>query len=56
MNKKDQENLDNASRTLLKMGPVRHKRPPKKPTKKELERKFKMNVDQKGKPSIEEVE
>ena len=51
MNKK---NLDKAASALMKMGPVPHKRPGK-PTKKDLERKFKMEVDRKGKPSIQEV-
>lgn len=47
--------LEKAARALFKMGPVQHKRP-SKPNKKEMERKFKMSVDQKGKPSIQEVE
>ena len=49
-----QKELDKAARALLKMGAVPHKRPPK-PTKKERERKFKMSVDRKGNPSIQEV-
>ena len=51
MSKKD---LDKAASALMKMGPVPHKRPGK-PTKKDLERKFKMNVDRKGNPSLKEV-
>ena len=47
--------VEEAARVLFKMGPVRHKRSPKKPTKKEMERKFKMSVDRKGSPSIQEV-
>ena len=54
MNHTNRKSLDKAACALLKMGPVKHKRPPK-PNKKELERKFKMDVDQKGKPSIQEV-
>ncbi len=50
----DKKALDKSARALFKMGPVRHKRPPK-PTKKELERKFKMSVDRNGNPSIQEV-
>ena len=51
MSKKD---LDKAASALMKMGPVPHKRPGK-PTKKDLERSFKMEVDSKGKPKIKEV-
>lgn len=50
----NQKQLDKAAKALLNMGPVPHKRPPK-PTKKDLERKFKMKVDRSGKPSIVEV-
>ena len=46
--------MDKAGSALMKMGPVPHKRP-RKPTKKDLERKFKMNVDSEGKPTIKEV-
>ena len=49
-----QDKIDKAASALMKMGPVEHKRPGK-PTKKDLVRKFKMNVDRKGKPSIKEV-
>ena len=38
----------------MKMGPVAHKRTPK-PTKKEMGRRFKMQVDRKGNPAIQEV-
>ena len=51
MNKKS---IDKAASALMKMGSVEHKRP-RKPTKKDLERKFKMNVDSKGKPVIREA-
>lgn len=50
-----QKALAKAAKTLMSMGPVNHERP-KKPTKKDLQRKFKMRVDRKGKPSIQEVE
>lgn len=49
-----QKQLDKAVKALLEMGPVPHEQPPK-PTKKDLERKFKMKVDSKGKPVIVEV-
>ena len=51
----NQDKLDKAAKALLNMGPVPHKRPPK-PTKKDLERKFKLKIDRKGNPSMEEVE
>ncbi len=51
MNKKK---LEKAARALLGMNPVEHKRSPA-PTKKDLDRKFKMRVDRKGKASIKEV-
>ncbi|MDE0154117.1 MAG: hypothetical protein OXI88_20325 [Gammaproteobacteria bacterium] len=46
--------LDKAARALLKMGPVPHKRPGK-PTKKDLERKFKMTTNRKDRPVIRET-
>ena len=49
-----QDKTDKVASALMNMGPVEHKRP-RKPTKKDLARKFKMNVDKKGKPSIKEV-
>ena len=49
-----QKALDKAVKALMKMGPVAHKRTPK-PAKKELNRKFKMQVDRKGNPTIQEV-
>ena len=55
MNHTNRKSLDKAAGALLKMGPVKHKRPPK-PTKKEMERKFKMRFSRGGKPSIREVE
>lgn len=45
--------LDQAASALLKLGPVKHKRPAK-PTKKEMERKFKMELDRRGNPVITE--
>ena len=47
--------LDKAARSLLSMGLGTRKRP-SKPTKKDLQRKFKMSIDRKAKPSIQEVE
>ncbi len=51
----NEKKLEKAAKILMSLGPVPHKRPPK-PTKKDLQRKFKMRVDRKGNPSIEEVE
>ena len=48
------EALDKAAKALLKMGPVPHKRP-RKPTKKDLERKYKMTYNRKGKPVIRDT-
>ena len=47
--------LDRAANALLGMKEVRHERP-KKPTKGDLERRFKMKLDRKGNPSIVEVD
>ena len=49
-----QKALNKAVKALMKMGPVAHQRLPK-PAKKELNRKFKMQVDRKGNPTIQEV-
>jgi len=52
---KVQEKIDKAAKALLNMpAPLEHKRPI--PTKKDLERKFVMRVDRKGKPYMLEVE
>lgn len=56
MSKKNEwDKVDKATSVLLGMDAVEHKRPPK-PNKKDLNKKFKMNVDKKGKPKITEVE
>ena len=47
--------LDTAASALLRMKEVRHERP-RKPTKGDLDRRFKMKIDRKGNPSIVEVE
>ena len=47
--------LDRAANALLSMKEVRHERP-KKPTKGDLERRFKMKLDRKGNPSIVEAD
>ena len=47
--------LAKAAKALMSMGPVKHERIPK-PAKADLERKFKLKVDCKDKPSMEEVE
>ena len=47
--------FDAAASALLRMKEVRHERPTK-PTKRDLERRFKMKIDRKGNPSIVEVE
>lgn len=50
------EKLDKAMKALLETGPVEHKRP-KKPTKKELETKYKLVVySDHSKPKIKKVE
>ncbi len=51
----NQKKLDQAVNALLRMGPIEHKRP-KKPAKHDLERKFKLSVGRKGRPSMKEVE
>ena len=52
MNKKK---VEKAAHALMRMKAVEHKRPPK-PSKNDLQRKFKMSVDRKDNPSMEEVE
>ena len=51
----NKQKLNKAARALLGMKLSDHKRPPK-PTKKDLQRKFKMRVDRKDNPSVKEVE
>lgn len=52
---KIQEKIDKVAKTLLGMSaPIERKRPI--PTKKDLERKFVMRVDRRGKPHMIEVE
>ena len=46
--------LDNAIKAILNLGPVPHERP-KPPTKEDLERKFRL-VMENGKPVMQEVE
>ena len=46
--------IGKAASVLLGMDAVEHKRP-SKPTKKDLDRKFTMTTDEKGKPKITEV-
>lgn len=56
MNKKK---LEKAAKALMSMEPVKLQRPkkrPKKPTKKDLHRKFRMKLSRKGKPIMEEVQ
>ena len=47
--------LDRAANALLGMSETEHKRP-SKPTKADLERRFRMKIDRKGNPSIVEVD
>ena len=47
--------LDTAACALLRMKDAQHERP-EKPTKRDLERRFKMKTDRKGNPSIVVVE
>ena len=49
-----QKKLDKAARVLLGMPAVKHKKPPP-PTKADLNRKFVMRTDRKGKARIEEI-
>ncbi len=50
-----QKKLAKAGHALLSARGMNHKRP-KKPTKRDLSRKFRLTVDRKGKPSMVEVE
>lgn len=55
MSKKDEwDEVDEAAKLLLGMGPVKHERP-KKPKKEDLERRFSLQKDSKGNPKIVEV-
>lgn len=55
MSKKGEwDKVDKATSVLLGMDAVEHKRP-RKPAKKDLDRKFTMSVGEKGKPKITEV-
>ena len=56
MSKKSEwDKIDKAASVLLSMDAVEHERPPK-PNKKDLNKRFKMNVDKEGNPKITEVE
>ena len=46
--------FDDMMKAILKLGPVPHERP-KPPTKKDLERKFRLFMEN-GKPVMQEVE
>lgn len=46
--------FERAVNALLAMGPVKHEKIPK-PTKADMDRKFKLRTDRRGKPSMEEV-
>ena len=50
---KTPSDLDRATRALLGMGPVEHRRP--KFTKPDLLRQFRMRLDRKGRGRVEEV-
>jgi len=55
MSKKAEWNkLDKAVMSFLNTSAVPHKRP-KKPTKEELNKRFKLVIDSKGNPTIKEV-
>lgn len=55
MSKKTEwDKVDEATRLLLGMGPVKQERP-KKPKKEDLERRFSLRKDRKGNPKIVEV-
>ncbi|MCY3769935.1 MAG: hypothetical protein OXG56_11325 [Gammaproteobacteria bacterium] len=51
----NQTKLDQAIEGIMRMRSIPHKRP-KKPTRKDLERRFKLKIDDKGKPVMQEVE
>jgi hypothetical protein len=51
---KEQKTLDKVAKGLLNSKAAEHKKP-KDPSKKELNKKFVMRVDRKGKASIKEV-
>ena len=46
--------FDDMMKAIMKLGPVKHERPPN-PTKKDLERKFRLDMKD-GKPVMQEVE
>lgn len=50
----NQDKLAKAVKALMSMGPIKHERIPK-PTKADLERKFKLKDDSKSRPQMEEV-
>ncbi len=52
--KEKEQAIDKASKMLLKMGLIPHKRP-ERPTKEELNKRFKLVVDPEGNPLIKEV-
>jgi len=52
--KAEWDKLDKAVMSFLNTSAVPHKRP-KKPTKEELNKRFKLVIDSKGKPTIKEV-
>ena len=55
MSKKHEwDKVDKAASVLLGMDAVEHKKPPK-PNKKDLNRRFTLEVDKKGNPKITEV-
>ena len=54
-NDSKEKEVDTAASALLRMKEVRHERPTK-PTKRDLNRRFKMKIDRKGNPTIVEVE
>ena len=47
--------LDKAFKALLSMGPVKHEKIPK-PTKADLNRRFRLRPDRRGKLRMEEVD
>ena len=51
----DQKKPAKAAKALMSMEPVKHQRP-KKPTKKDLHRKFRMRLSRNDKPTMEEVQ
>ena len=56
MKEKDRKQLDKAAKARLKMGKGDSRAPIPMPSKADLKRKFRMEIDPNGKPRMVEVE